>query len=298
MADNSLRILVLLREACDPKPPARLTADGFGVRDRGLRQIANPADLSALEMALRLVAERKGTVTAVAIGPRRMDDHLRLALAMGANHGVRVWDAALKGGDACADARVLARLIEIIGPDLIFTGNRLLDRGDDPAPALAAASRGLPCVSAALVAHCRPGAVEVLRKSDRGGRQKVSAHPPCMLLFETASCEPRYPDQAAVMNALQERIETWGLAELGLPAWEVGAAGAVLGRERCSFPRANPQRVVTPDPNLPAFERILALLSGGIKPREGKVHALTPEATVEKLLEIFRAEGLIGGSSN
>jgi electron transfer flavoprotein beta subunit len=294
MAENSTRILVLLRETCDPKPPVRLTADGYGVSDRGLRHISNPADLCALEMALRLAAELKATVTAVAVGPQRLNDHLRLALAMGADRVVRVWNSALQGGDACADAHLLARLVEILGPDLVFTGNRLLDRGDDPAPALAAASLGIPCVSSALTARCNAGAVEVLRKSDRGGRQKVGTQTPCMLLFEATSCEPRYPAQEAVMAALQGSIETWGLPELGLPGWEVGAAGAVLGKERCSFPRANPQRVVTPDANLPAFERILALLSGGIKPREGKIHAVSAEKTVDLLFDIFKAEGLIG----
>jgi electron transfer flavoprotein beta subunit len=119
-----------------------------------------------------------------------------------------------------------------------------------------------------------------------------------MLLFDATSCEPRYPDQAAVMAALNGMIEVWGVPELGLPTREVGSAGAVLGKERCSFPRANPQRVVTPDANLPAFERILALLSGGIKPREGKVHALSAEKTVEMLLDIFKAEGLLEGSAN
>ena len=53
---------------------------------------------------------------------------------------------------------------------------------------------------------------------------------------------------------------------------------------------------MTPDANLPAFERILALLSGGLKPREGKVHAVSTEQTVEMLCNIFTAEGLIGGN--
>lgn len=298
MADKSTRILVLLREACDPKPPVRLSADGFGVDDRGLRRITNPADLSALEMALQLAAGQQGTVTVVAIGPQRLNDHLYLALAMGADRAVRVWNSALPGGDAAADARLVARLIEILQPDMVFTGNRMVDRGDDPAPALAAARLGIACVPAALAVNCRAGAVEVLRKSDRGGRQVVGTQTPCVLLCDAASCEPHFPDQAAVMAALGSTIEVWGLPELGLPVREVGAAGAVLGKERCSFPRANPQRVVTPDPNLPAFERILALLSGGIKAREGKVHAVSPEATVEMLLEIFKAEGLIGGSTH
>ena len=296
MAEQSTRILVLLREACDPRPPARLTADGFGISERGLRRITNPADLSALEMALRLAAELQGTVTAVAIGPRRLDDHLRLALALGADRAVRVWNSAFQGGDAVADANLVARLVEILNPDLVFTGSRLLDRGDDPAPALAAARLGLACVPAALSVSCRAGAVEVLRKSDRGARQVVGTQTPCMLLVDAGSCEPRYPDQAAVAAALTRSVEVWNVPELGLPLRTVGAAGAVLDKERCSFPRANPQRVVTPDAGLPAFERILALLSGGIKPREGKLHTLSPEATVDMLVDIFKAEGLIGGS--
>jgi electron transfer flavoprotein beta subunit len=298
MADKTTRILVLLREACDPKPPVRLSADGYGVHDRGLRRITNPADLSALEMALQLAAQQRGTVTAVAIGPHRLNDHLRLALAMGADRAVRVWNSAFQGGDAVADARLVARVIEILQPDLVFAGNRLIDRGDDPAPALAAARLGLACVPAALSVSCQAGAVEVLRKSDRGGRQTVATRTPCMLLCDATSCEPRYPTQAAVMNALNGSVEVWGIPELGLPTREVGAAGAVLGKERCSFPRANPQRVVTPDANLPAFERILALLSGGIKPRAGKVHAHSAEKTVEMLLDIFKAEGLIDGSTH
>lgn len=298
MATSSTQILVLLREACDPRPPARLTADGYGVRERGLRRITNPADLCALEMALQLAARLRGTVTVAAVGPGRFDDHLHLALAMGADRALRIWDPAFRGGDAVADAYPLAQLVGILAPGLIFTGNRLLDRGDDPAPALAAAKLGIPCVTAALSVDCNGSEVEVLRKSDRGARQRVGGRLPCMLLFEAGCCDPRYPSQEQVMTALHRPVERWGAPELGLPLQKVGEAGALLGKELCSFPRANPQRVVTPDASLPAFERILALLSGGIKPREGRVYALSPKETVEKLFDIFKAEGLIGGSSH
>jgi len=296
MTNTSIHIVVLLREACDPRPPVRLTADGFGVRERGLRHIANPADLCALEQALQLAETQDGTVTVVTIGPERLDDQLRLALSMGAQRAIRVWNSAFAGGDAVTDARLLARLIEILKPDFMATGHRLVDRGADPVPALASARRGIPYVTAALNVDCRDRSVKVLRKCDRGARQLVDTNTPCTLLFENACCEPRYPSQEALMTALETPLETWGLAELGLPVSELGGFGAVLGKGRCSFPRTNPQRVVTPDASLPAFERILALLSGGIKPREGKLHEVSAEQTVEKLFEIFQAEGLFGGS--
>jgi electron transfer flavoprotein beta subunit len=288
-------ILVLLREVCDPRPPVRLNPDGYSIRERGLRRIANPADLGALEQALTLAEAQNGSVTVVGIGPRRLDDQLRLALSMGATRAIRVWDAAFKGGDASADARLVERIIEVLQPDFFLSGHRLTDRGADPVPALASARRGIPCVTAALSVDCRDGEVLVLRKCDRGARQLVGASVPCTLLFAEGCCEVRYPTQAALLASLDQPIETWGFAELGLPPAAVGSPAALLGKERCSFPRANPQRVVTPDANLPAFERILALLSGGIKPRAGKLHSLSAEQTVEQLLRIFAAEGLLGG---
>ena len=50
---------------------------------------------------------------------------------------------------------------------------------------------------------------------------------------------------------------------------------------------------MTPDPKLPAFERILSLLSGGIKAREGKLHTLSIDDTAAGILRIFREEGLL-----
>lgn len=295
MTKTAMQMLVLLRETCDPQPPARLTADGYGVRERGLRRIANPADLCALEMALQLTDRNNGTVTVVAIGPERLDDHLRLGHAMGADRALRVWNPAFQGGDAVSDARLVEQIVNILEPDLFFTGNRLLDRGGDPAPALASANLGRPYVTSALAIACSDGEVEVLRKSDRGARQRVRAMMPCTLLFEADSCEPRYPDQDALIRSLDMTIEVWDKAELGLCLSVLGAPGALLGKDKCSFPRVNPKRIVTPDANLPAFERILALLSGGIKPRQGNVHAVSTGQTVDMLYDIFEAEGLIGG---
>jgi electron transfer flavoprotein beta subunit len=295
MGRKEMNIVVLLREACDPRPPVRLTADGYGVRERGLRRIANPADICALEQALLLADNYGGTVTAVAIGPERLEDHLRLALSMGVQRCIRVWDTAFIGGDAIADARLVERLMEILQPDYFLTGNRRVDAGADPAPLLASAKLGIPYVTAALKVESVDGEVEVLRKCDRGARQLIGISTPCTLLFEEGCCEPRYPDQVMLMAALAKGIETWGVAELGLPYSELGGYGAVLGKERCSFPRTNPQRIVTPDATLPAFERILALLSGGIKAREGKLHNVSTAETVEMLLNIFETEGLVDG---
>ena len=297
MSDNKLDILVLLRESNDPRPPARVTVRGAAISERGLRRIPNPADLAALEEALHLKDLLGARVSVLAIGPERLDDTIRLAFSMGADRGIRFWDHGMEGGDAVADARVLARIVTILAPALVFTGNRLADRGDDPVPALAAAASAMPCIAASVHLVPQRDRVEVQRASDRGARQTVTAEFPCTILFEEVRT-PRYPSVDALADALSARIENWDLSNLGLPFWEIGAAGACLSAADYGVPRPDPTRVVTPDPSLPAFERILSLLSGGIKARAGKLNHLSADATVSALLQIFREEGLTAGGSS
>jgi electron transfer flavoprotein beta subunit len=293
MTEKKLEIIVLMRECTDPRPPVRLMAKGAGIRDRGLRRLANPADLEALEHALELKDAGVARVTAIALGPSEIEDTLRLAVSMGADRAIRIWDGSIQGGDAAANAHLWQRVFSVLHPDLIMTGNRLLDSGSDPAPALAAARHGLGCVNAALSIVVTTKHIEILRKGDRGSRQKIHAHAPCAIFFEHGFKEVRYPPLNAVMDSLLVPIETWGLPELGLPSWEVGGVGAILERGEFAFPRPDPLRTTTPDPNLPAFERILALLSGGIQPREGKIHFLPAEEVADSLMQIFINEGLL-----
>jgi len=278
MPFTNLNILVLIRETSDPRPPAGVTSRGAGISDRGLRRVPNPADLVALEEALQLKDGVGAAVTVLTIGPERLDDTLRLALSMGADRAIRFWDHGLEGGDAVTDARILARIISTLSPTLVFTGNRLTDRGDDPVPALAAAASGSPCVSAAVSLTLRQNGVEALRKSDRGARQTVAAPFPCTVLFDEGRA-PRYPS-----------IKEWELPDLGLPFWEIGATGAYLNVAEFGTPRPDPVRVVTPDASLPAFERIISLLSGGIKAREGKVRNLSAADTAAELWRILGEE--------
>lgn len=291
MPYKNLHILVLLREVNDPRPPARLMTRGAGISERGLRRIPNPADLTALEQAL-LLKERVGaSVTVLASGPGRLDDLLRLAASMGADRCIRFHDHGVEGGDAVADARILARFMEILAPALLFSGSRLADRGDDPVPPLAAAQRNTPCLGAVTALTLTPGGVAALRKVDRGGRQKVLAATPAMVLFEEGELS-LYPDIGAITAALATPIEKWDLSDLGIPFWEVGPTGAALPLAEYGVPRHDPVRVVTPDAKLPAFERIISLLSGGIKAREGKQHTLGADAAAERLWQILLEEGV------
>jgi electron transfer flavoprotein beta subunit len=92
---------------------------------------------------------------------------------------------------------------------------------------------------------------------------------------------------------MESPLERWGVAELGLPAWDLGFDGSILRRAGLAFPRQNPVRVPTPDPFAPGHERVRALFSGGIRPRAGRMHFAGVEETVDRILAILAEEGLV-----
>ncbi|MDF1554569.1 MAG: hypothetical protein P1P84_15970 [Deferrisomatales bacterium] len=299
MAAKPLDILVLLREVTDPRPPAQLAEEGALVRDRGLRRLVNPADLEALEEALLLADDGGARVTALAVGPGRLDDTLRVALGMGVQRAIRVWDRALEGADAVATGELLTRCLSILRPGALFTGSRLLDAGAAPAPALAAAALGVPsCDAVVALRQVGEQALEATRKGDRGSRQRIELPMPCAVLFEGGAREPRYPDMEGVLAALEGEVELWGLPELGLSARALGEDISPLRPAGYSFPRPTPVRVTTPDANLPAHERIRALLSGGIQAREGRMHFGSAETLAEGLFQVLCREGLVPGAES
>jgi electron transfer flavoprotein beta subunit len=133
----------------------------------------------------------------------------------------------------------------------------------------------------------------VTRRGDRGARQRVTLSFPCAVLFDPGVREPRYPSLEALLEGLEAEVEVWGLPDLGLARREVGEQGSTLTDAHFAFPRPNPVRVVTPDARLNAIERMQALLSGGIQPREAVVHLGSAEETAEGLFRIFCEEGLL-----
>ncbi len=288
---KKLHILVVMRSCSDPRPPARTITRGAGICDRGLRWMVNPSDLSALEEAVTLKDRLGASVTVLAVGQERADDLLRLAHSMGADQCIRFWDHGIENGDSVANARILARVIEILSPSLIFSGNRLVDRGDDPVPALASAMRRIPCLASVIELRISNNGIEATRKVDRGGRQIEKAEYPCTVLFEAVAI-PRYPSINAIADAVSAPILSWDISNLGLPFWKTGSVGSSLQLVEYGIPRPDPARVATPDASMPAFDRIISLLSGGIKAREGKMHTGTAEDMTDCIWQILQEEGV------
>ena len=282
-------ILVMLRGCIDPKVPLMPSHSGFGVRDRGLRYSMNPADRSALERALDISKTGSAKVIVCAYDAPYSEKLLREALAMGADRATLLQGLSGTGSDAMVVAKILTRLVELLKIDLFCTGTRLIDSGAALEPAVAAALLGRCCVHSVVDVDIVGKTIVAVKKSDRGGRQEVQAELPAFLLFEERD-ESIYPDVAQLLESQDQPIESLSLIDLGLVREMASSKMRYTVMAGTSVSRPRPVAVTTPDPALPAFERILSLLEGGIKTREGAIHSFEAEKTAAHLLELIPAK--------
>lgn len=225
---------------------------------------AGPADTSALEWALQLRDALGGTVTAVTVGPAAAETLLRQALAVGADHAVRV-DLSSDhhaGADPAAPSSrwVAAELAAVAaGSDLVVCGYASPDRGSGAVPAFLAHHLGWPQALGltGLATETTPGGPDhnggphrlvLERRLDGGRRERLALVPPGVLSLEPGP-ELRRAPLAATLTAGSALIDV-------RPARHVPApAPAVLAR-RPFRPRAR----VVPAPGGDTRGRVVHLL--------------------------------------
>lgn len=278
----------MLRSCRDPKVPAAPSVSGFGVRERGVRYIMNPADRSALEFALGWANENGAKVVVAGYEAGCSSDLLREALTMGADRAILLQGFAPDNSDTMVEAKILARLVQLLDCGLVCTGTRLQDRGAAMAPAVAATLLNWCSVHSVTGAEIGKETVSAVKKSDRGGRQEVKVPLPAFLLFEETA-ESIYPGVDQLLDSQDAVVETWTLSDLGMSLCHGSEFTSYTQLIGASISRPRPVAVATPDPRLPAFERILSLLEGGIKTRDGKLRFLTARETADRLLSIVQA---------
>ncbi len=283
--------LVLLHEVLDITLPLELV-DGQGVRLKGAPavRILNRADRAALEWACRLCP---GDVTALTLAPPETDTILHFARARGARRAVRVWAPGVERLDAAATTRLLARAVERLHPDLVFTGDRSLPGWTGLVPAMLAARLGWPCLEQAVGLTLESGVVIARRRLERGWQEEIEAPPPTVIAVEAGSIEPRYISARGRREARAHPVEAWGLQHLGVSLVE---ALAWVRSEVASldWPRPRPRKVALPSAGLSAAERMRQLMGGGAAPKqapEGKLVEGDPGQIADRLVQFLAERG-------
>jgi electron transfer flavoprotein beta subunit len=144
---------------------------------------------------------------------------------MGMDRGVHCVDPAFAGSDALATAKILASVIKAENPDLVLCGRQAIDLDQAQVPAYLAELLGWPQVYAVAKLEIQPGKAVCNRRIE-GGEEIVEATLPAVLTCDKGLNEPRYASLPGIMKAKKKEIKKWALAQTGLAAGDVGAAGA------------------------------------------------------------------------
>jgi hypothetical protein len=122
-----VKIIVCIKQVPDTETQIKIAPGGKAIVKDDIKWVMNPYDEYGVEEALRIKEKLGGEVIVVGLGPKRVTESLRTALAMGADKGILISDPAAEGSDALATAKALAAAIKGLQADLIFTGQRGVD---------------------------------------------------------------------------------------------------------------------------------------------------------------------------
>lgn len=194
---------------------------------RDARSVINPADLNALEMALRL-AGPEDRVTIISMGPPPFVDYLRLAIAVGATDAVLLSAREFAGADTLATSYTLAKGVEHLGSvDLLLCGEASSDGGTSQVPPGIAEWLGWHHATYVTGLEVpEPGTLRATRLSEDGTEVLDTALPAVVSVISGCN-EPRFLDYARLEGIAKEaEIPVLGVAELGVDPERIGFPGS------------------------------------------------------------------------
>jgi electron transfer flavoprotein beta subunit len=222
-----MRIAVCLKQVPDTEARLRVAADGRWIDEEDLPFVINESDEYALEEALRIAEKSGGEVVVISLGPERVREALRKALAVGAASAVHLSAEAFQGGDAIATGRALAAAIAAGGFDLVLAGSQSDDLGAAATATVVAGELGWPHAWLVMGVEVEEGgSLRVVREMESGMNEIVRLRLPAVVEVQAGINHPRYASLKGIMAAKRKTTVEPTPGELGLDPGQIGAAGS------------------------------------------------------------------------
>jgi electron transfer flavoprotein beta subunit len=210
-----MKIVVCIKQVPAKDAPLAIT-DASWIRETDIGFEMNEPDSYALEEALRLKEKRTGEVIAVSMGPERVKQTIKEALAKGADRGVHIADDKAHLLDPLGAAKSLAAAIEREKPDLVLTGLQSEDQGFGQTGVLLAELLGRPHATIIMQIDAQGGALRVKRELEAGWFQWVELPMPAVLTIQSGINKVRYATLKGIMAAKKKEIATIARESLGV----------------------------------------------------------------------------------
>jgi electron transfer flavoprotein beta subunit len=211
-----MKLLVCIKQVPDLESRFKPNAEGVWYSETDLAWRLNEYDEYAVEQAVQL-REKLGDgakLTVLSIGPARVVEAIKKALAMGADNAVHVLDPAVAAKDPWQIASIIAAYAKDKGLDLIFTGMQSQDRGSAQVGVTVAEQLGFACTTTIVGFEPQNGTITARRELEGGIKAVVRLKTPAVVTCQLGLNLPRYPTLPNIMRAKKKEITVIAVAEL------------------------------------------------------------------------------------
>ena len=211
-----MNIVVCIKQVPAKDAPLTIAEGGTWIREADIGFEMNEPDSFALEEALRLKEKHGGEVVALSMGPERVRQTIKEALAKGADRGIHVADDRFFALDPLATARSLAAAIRKEKFDLVLTGLQSDDHGFGQTGVLLAELLGLPHATIIMQIEVSDARMKLKRELEAGWFQWVEMPLPALLTVQSGINKVRYATLKGIMAAKKKEIVAVPRESLGV----------------------------------------------------------------------------------
>ena len=213
-----MKILVCIKQVPDMASRFKVNGEGTWYDETDLAFRMNEYDEYAVEQAVQLKEQLGNTpdITVLSIGPDRVVEAVKKALAMGCDRGVHIQDNASFRKDPWQIASVIAGFSRDKKFDLLFFGMQSQDRGSGQVGPITAELLGIPCVTTVVGFAFADGVITTKRELEGGVKAVVKLKSPALITCQLGLNTPRYPTLPNIMKAKKKPLASVKPADLGV----------------------------------------------------------------------------------
>ena len=209
-----MNIIVCIKQV--PAKDAPLAIAGNWIKESDIGFEMNEPDSYALEEALRLKEKHGGEVVALSLGPERVKQTIKEALAKGADRAIHIADDNFAQLDPLGAATYLSAAIKKEKFDLVLTGLQSDDHGFGQTGVLLAGLLDLPHATIIMAIEAADGKLRLKRELEAGWFQHIECPLPAVLSIQSGINKVRYATLKGIMAAKKKEIAAVTPESLGV----------------------------------------------------------------------------------
>ena len=200
-----MKILVCIKQV--PDMESKFKIDGTWYDNSDLAWRMNEYDEYAVEQAVQVKEQiADAELTVLCVGPERVKETMKKALAMGCDRGDHILDDQAALRDPYEISSIIASYAKDKSFDLIFCGMQSQDRASAQVGILVGELLGIPSISTIVDFQYDNGSITVKRELEGGIKSRISTKVPALLTCQLGLNTPRYPTLPNIMKAKKKEL--------------------------------------------------------------------------------------------